>query len=140
MIMIVDFKKYIIPIKRYRRTQENRKQPLKQKHTNPFKKIPENIHKQVKELEKTIQNLKVKIKPLKRSENKTTLYIENHGKRTGVINESITNRIQEIEERISGAEDTVENIVTSVKENAKKQKAPNPKHPGNPGHNEKTKT
>ena len=61
----------------------------------------------MKELEKTIQNLKVKIKPLKRSENKTTLYIENHGKRTGVINESITNRIQEIEERISGVEGTI---------------------------------
>jgi uncharacterized coiled-coil protein SlyX len=32
---------------------------------------------------------------------------------------SITNRIQEIEERISGAEDTMENIGTTVKENAK---------------------
>ena len=32
-----------------------------------------------------------------------------------------------------------ENIDTTVKENAKKQKAPNPKHPGNPGHKEKTK-
>jgi uncharacterized coiled-coil protein SlyX len=47
---------------------------------------------------------------------------------------SITNRIHEIEERISGAEDTIENIDTTVKENAKSKKAPNPKHPGNPGH------
>ena len=39
-----------------------------------------------------------------------------------------------MEERISGAEDTIENIDTTVKENTK---APNPKHPGNPGHNEK---
>jgi hypothetical protein len=31
-----------------------------------------------------------------------TLEIENLGKRTGVIDTSITNRIQEIEERISG--------------------------------------
>ena len=31
----------------------------------------------------------------------------------------IINRIQEIEERISGAEDTIENIDTIVKENAK---------------------
>ena len=52
---------------------------------------------------------------------------------------SIINRIQEIEERISGAEDTIENIDTKVKENAKGNKAPNPKHPGNSGHNEKTK-
>ena len=35
---------------------------------------------------------------------------------------SITNRIQEIEERISGAEDTRENIDTTVKENTKSKK------------------
>ena len=33
-----------------------------------------------------------------------------------------TNRIQEIEERISGAENTIENIDTKVKENAKCKK------------------
>ena len=32
------------------------------------------------------------------------------------------NRIHEIEERISGAEDTIENIDTAVKENAKGKK------------------
>ena len=52
---------------------------------------------------------------------------------------SITNRIQEIEERISGAEDTIENTDTTMREKCKMQNAPNPKHPGNPGHNEKTK-
>jgi uncharacterized coiled-coil protein SlyX len=35
---------------------------------------------------------------------------------------SITNRIQEIEERISGVEDTIGNIDTTVKENAKWKK------------------
>ena len=46
-----------------------------------------------------------------------------------------------MEERISGAEDSIENISTTIKENTKckMQKDPNPKHPGNPGHNEKTK-
>jgi hypothetical protein len=45
--------------------------------------------------------------------------LENLGKRSGVIDASITNRIQEIEEeRISGAEDTIENIDTTVRENA----------------------
>jgi uncharacterized coiled-coil protein SlyX len=34
----------------------------------------------------------------------------------------ITNRIQEIEERNSGAEDTIENIDITVKENAKCKK------------------
>ena len=56
--------------------------------------------------------------------------IESLGKKSVVIDGSITNRIQEIEERISGAEDTIENIDTTVKENGKKKKTPNPKHPG----------
>ena len=41
--------------------------------------------------------------------------IENLRKRSGVIDASITHRIQEIEERISGAEDTIENIDTTKK-------------------------
>ena len=44
-----------------------------------------------------------------------------------------------MEERISGAEDSIENMDTTMKENAKLQKDPNSKHPGNTGHNEKTK-
>jgi hypothetical protein len=36
--------------------------------------------------------------------------------RSGDIDASITNRIQDIKERISGAEDTIENIDTRVKE------------------------
>jgi hypothetical protein len=52
----------------------------------------------------------------------TPLETENLGKRSGVINASITNRVQEIEERISGAEDTIKNIDTTVKENAKCKK------------------
>jgi uncharacterized coiled-coil protein SlyX len=45
--------------------------------------------------------------------------LENLEKRQGLIDTSISNRIQEMEERISGTEDTIENIYTSVKENAK---------------------
>jgi uncharacterized coiled-coil protein SlyX len=48
--------------------------------------------------------------------------IENLRKRSGVIDTSITNRIQEMEERMSGVEDTIENIDTTVKENAKCKK------------------
>jgi hypothetical protein len=64
--------------------------------------------------------------------------MENIGKRSGDIDASITNRIQDIEERISGAKDTIENNDTTVKENAKCKKNPNSQHPGNPRHNEKT--
>jgi hypothetical protein len=45
--------------------------------------------------------------------------IENLGKKSGVIDASITNRIQEIEERISVTEDTTENIDPTIKENMK---------------------
>jgi chromosome segregation ATPase len=76
----------------------------------------------VKELNKTIQDLKMEIESIKRSQRKTTLEIENLGKRPGVIDASITNRIQEIEERISGAEDTIESIDTTVQENVKSKK------------------
>ena len=41
---------------------------------------------------------------IKKSLGETTLEIENLGKRSGVIDASISNRIQEIEERISGAQ------------------------------------
>ena len=47
------------------------------------------------------------------------LEMENLGKRSGVTDASINNRVQEIEERISGIEDTLEDIDTRVKENSK---------------------
>jgi hypothetical protein len=40
-------------------------------------------------------------------------------KDTGAIDVSMTNRIQEIKDRISGEEDTIENIDNSIKENGK---------------------
>ena len=59
---------------------------------------------------------------IKKSQREITLELENLGKRSGVIDASINNRIQEIEERISGAEDTIENIDTTEKKNAKSKK------------------
>jgi hypothetical protein len=44
-----------------------------------------------------------------------------------------------MEERISGTEDTMENIDTTIKENAECQKIITQKHPGNPGLNENMK-
>jgi hypothetical protein len=59
---------------------------------------------------------------IKKSQRETTLQIENLGKRLGVIDARITNRVQKIEERISGVVDTIENIDKTVKENAKCKK------------------
>jgi seryl-tRNA synthetase len=91
------------------------------------------------ELNKTIQDLKREVDTIKKTQNEATLEIGTLGKKSGSIDASISNRIQEMEERISGAEVSVENIGTTIKENGKcKKKDPNSKHPGNPGHNEKT--
>jgi prefoldin subunit 5 len=73
----------------------------------------------VKELNKTIQYLKMEVEMIKKSQRETTLEIENLGKKSGAIHTSITNRIQDMEERISGAEDSIENMDTTIKENAK---------------------
>ena len=73
-------------------------------------------------MNKTIQDLKMEIETIKKSQRETTLELGNLGTRSGVIDASITNRIQELEKRISGAEDTIENIDTTVKENAKSKK------------------
>ena len=61
----------------------------------------------------------MEVETIKKTQRETTLEIENLGKRSGIIDTSITNRIQEIEERISCAEHTIENIDTTIKENAK---------------------
>ena len=72
-------------------------------------------------MNKTIQDLKTEVESIQKSQRKTTLDIENIGKRPGVIDSSITNKVKEIEKRISGAEDTIENIDTIVKENIQTQ-------------------
>ena len=59
------------------------------------------------------------VKIVKKSQREKILAIENLRKKSGAIDASITNKIQEIEERISGANDTIESIDTTVKENAK---------------------
>jgi predicted nucleic acid-binding Zn-ribbon protein len=64
----------------------------------------------------------MEIETITKSQRQTTVELENLGKRAGAIDASITNRLQKIEERISGAEDTVENIDTPVKENTKSKR------------------
>jgi hypothetical protein len=71
------------------------------------------------ELNKTIQDVKMKVEKIKKSQRETTLEKETHGNKSGTIDMSISNRIQEMEERISGAEVSIGNIDTTIKENAK---------------------
>ena len=73
-------------------------------------------------MNKTILDLKMELETIKKSQRETTLKLENLGKRSGVIDASITNKIQEREERIAGADNNIENIDITVKENAKCKK------------------
>ena len=76
----------------------------------------------MKKLNKTIQDLKIEIETIKKSQREMTLELENLERRSEVIDASITNRKQETEERASDAEDTTENIDTTVKENTQYKK------------------
>jgi hypothetical protein len=80
------------------------------------------IINQVKEMNKNVQDQKMEIEIIKKSQSKATLELENLGKRPGVTDASITNRIHEREEGISGLEGTIEDIDTIVKENTKCKK------------------
>ena len=76
---------------------------------------------------------------MKKARTETTLEIETLGRksRTDV---SISNTIQEMEEGLSGAEDSIGNTDGhNYQRKCKMQKDPNSKYPENPGHNEKTK-
>ena len=75
----------------------------------------------MKELNKTIQNLKVEVETIMKSQRETFLDIENLGRILGIIDTSINNSIQEIEERLSGTKVTIENTYSTVKkmQNAK---------------------
>jgi predicted nucleic acid-binding Zn-ribbon protein len=70
-------------------------------------------------LNKAIQDLKVEVETIKKTQIEANLEMEDWGKWSGVTDVSITKRIQEMGERISGVEDTVEEIHTTVKENSK---------------------
>jgi uncharacterized coiled-coil DUF342 family protein len=74
------------------------------------------------ELNKTIQDLKKEVETIKKTQSETALEVETLGKKSGTIDASISNRIEEMEERISGAEDSIENMGKTIKESAKCKK------------------
>jgi predicted nucleic acid-binding Zn-ribbon protein len=74
------------------------------------------------EMNKTILDLNREVDTIKKTQSEAMLEIETLGKKSGTIGASISNRIQEMEERISGTEDSIENIGTTVKDNAKCKK------------------
>ena len=115
MMMVEDIKKDFN--KSLKEIQENTAKELQ-----VLKEKQENTSKQVMEMNKTILYLKREVDTIKKTQSKATMEIATLGKKSGTIDASISNRIQEIEERISGAEDSIENIGTTIKENTKFKK------------------
>ena len=64
----------------------------------------------------------MEIEVIKKTQTKWILETENQGKQAGSTDVSITNRMQVMEESISGVEDTREEINTLIKENANSKK------------------
>jgi hypothetical protein len=72
-------------------------------------------------MNKTILDLKREVYTIKKTQSEEKMEIETLRKKSGTIDASISNKIQEMEERISGAEDSIE-ISTTIKDNAKCKK------------------
>jgi hypothetical protein len=115
MMIVEDIKKDFNNL--LKETQENTA-----KEVEVFNEKQENTTKQVMELNKTIQDIKREVYTIKKTQRGTTLEIEILGKKSGTIDVSISNRIQEMEGRISDAEDSIENKGTKIQENAKCKK------------------
>jgi hypothetical protein len=116
MMMMEDYKKEI---------QENTGKQLeafKEETQKCLRELQEKTTKQEMELHKIIQDLKMEVETIKKTQRETTLKIETQGKKSGTIDTNISNRIQEMEERTSGAEDSIGNMDTTIKENAKCKK------------------
>jgi chromosome segregation ATPase len=121
LIMLVeDLKKGINnSLKEIQENTAKQVEVLKEKTQKSLKELQENTTKEVMELNKTIQDLKREVETIKKTQSETTLEIETLGKKSGTIDVSISNRIQEMEERNTGTEDSIENMGTTIKENAK---------------------
>ena len=85
------------------------------KELQVLKEKQENTSKQVMEMNKTILDLKSEVDTIKKTQSKATLEIEYLGKKSGTIDASISTRIQDMEERMTDAEDSIENIGTTIK-------------------------
>ena len=67
------------------------------------------------ELNQITQYLKMELETMKKTQRETTLQIEIPGMKSGTIDAGISNRIQEMDEKISGAEDSIESMDTTKK-------------------------
>lgn len=79
-----------------------------------LKEIQENIIKQLKKMKKIVQDVEMEIEAIKKTWTKAVLEMAHLEKRIGTMHRRITNRIQEMEKRIWGLEDKIEEIDISI--------------------------
>jgi hypothetical protein len=84
---------------------------FKEEMNKSLLKIIRSTIQHVKEMNKIVQDLKMEIEAIKKTQTEGILEMVNLGKRTGTTEARITNRTQEMEERISGIDDMIEEIV-----------------------------
>jgi hypothetical protein len=108
MMMVEDIKKDLNnSLKEIQDDTAKQVEDIKEEAQKSLKELQENTTKQVMELNKTIQDLKREVNTIKKTQSEATLEIETLVKKSGTKDASISNRIQEMEERISGAEDSI---------------------------------
>ena len=66
---------------------------FKKDTNNSLKEIQKNTGKQAKELNKVIQDLKVEVETIKKTQMEATMEMENLRKRSGITDISTTNKI-----------------------------------------------
>ena len=96
---------------------ETQEEALIEETNKSPKEIQENTIKWVNELNKGVQDIKLEVETIKKTQIETTQEMQNLGKRPETTIVSITKRIQGIEERISGVEDILEEIKTTAPPN-----------------------
>ena len=82
-----------------------------------------NQEKTIKQVMETVHEMKTEMEAMKKTQTEGQLEMENQGKWTETTESSIINRIEEIEERISDSEETIEKINALIKKkNSKSNK------------------
>ena len=95
MMVIENFKKVINnSLKEIQENIGKHVEALKEEtQKNSLKELQENTIKKGKEVNKTVEDLKMEIETIKKSQREMTLELENLSKRSGLIDARITNRI-----------------------------------------------
>ena len=140
MMMVEDIKKdFNNSIKEIQKNTAKQVEDIKEEAQKSLKELQENTTKQVMELNKTIQDLKREVDTIKKTQSE-----DNAGDRNP--RKEIWNH--RCEHQKQNSRDGRENLRCrrfdrehryNNQRKWKMQKDPNSKHPGNPGHNEKTK-